>query len=259
LKILQRVLAKFNLRIVRLDRYLGTAKQLNQVIDAGRNHLLEMACTASDLDFDLLLKNSHSQINQDVFVISRLKGIRGGFFVEFGATDGVSLSNTYQLEKSFDWAGILVEPGQNWKANLTVNRSCHIDFRCVTSKSGDQVQFIESTSPELSTIKGFEGIDENRREMFKSYDVESISLEDLLDEYQAPKTIDYLSIDTEGSEFLILENFNFDKYRFKLITIEHNFTENREKIFKLLSKNGYERAWNEFTQFDDWYVHPELI
>ncbi len=259
MKILQRMLAKFNLRIVRLDRHLGTARQLNQVIDTGRNNLLEMACIASDLDLYSLLKNSHSQINQDVFVISRLKGIRGGFFVEFGATDGVSLSNTYQLEKIFDWSGILVEPGQNWKANLTANRSCHIDFRCVTSKSGDQVQFIESRSPELSTIKGFEGKDENRREMFKGYDVESISLEDLLDEYQAPKTIDYLSIDTEGSEFLILENFNFDKYRFKLITCEHNFTENREKIFRLLSKNGYERVWNEFTQFDDWYVHPELI
>jgi len=259
LKILQRVLAKFNLRIVRLDRYLGTAKQLNQVIDGGRNHLLEMACTASDLDHDSLLKNSHSQINQDVFVISQLKGVRSGFFVEFGATDGLSLSNTFQLEKNFDWKGILVEPGRNWKEKLTINRNCHKDFRCVTARSGDIVQFIESTSPELSTIKGFEAVDENIREISQSYGVESISLEDLLEEYKAPKTIDYLSIDTEGSEFLILENFNFNKYRFRVITCEHNFTENREKIFKLLSKNGYKRVWSEFTQFDDWYVYPELI
>jgi FkbM family methyltransferase len=256
---LQKLLAKFNLRIVRLDRYLLIAKQLNQVVDLGRVRLLEMACMVSGLDFNSLIKHSHSQINQDIFVISQLKGLKSGFFVEFGATDGLSLSNTLQLEKNLDWKGILVEPGRNWKEKLTINRNCHIDFRCVAAKTGDLVPFIESSSPELSTIKGFEGIDENFRETSKSYDVESVSLEDLLDENKAPKIIDYLSIDTEGSEFLILENFNFSKYKFRVITCEHNFTENREKIFKLLSKNGYERVWSEFTQFDDWYVHPELI
>ncbi len=238
---------------------MHTAKQLNQVVDLGRVRLLEMACMVSGLDFDSLTKNSHSQINQDIFVLSQLNGLSSGFFVEFGATDGVGLSNTFQLEKVFGWTGILVEPGRNWKEKLAVNRDCHKDFRCVTAKSGDLVHFMESSSPELSTIKGFEGSDENLRETSNSYDVESVSLEDLLDENKAPKIIDYLSIDTEGSEFLILENFNFNKYKFRVITCEHNFTENRDKIHKLLIQKGYRRVWSEFTQFDDWYIHPELI
>jgi FkbM family methyltransferase len=238
---------------------LRTAKQLNQVVDLVRVRLLEMACIVSGLDFDSLNKNSHSQINQDIFVLSQLNGLSSGFFVEFGATDGVGLSNTFQLEKVFGWTGILVEPGRNWKEKLAVNRDCHKDFRCVTAKSGDLVHFMESSSPELSTIKGFEGSDENLRETSNSYDVESVSLEDLLDENKAPQIIDYLSIDTEGSEFLILENFNFNKYKFRVITCEHNFTENREKIHKLLIQNGYRRVWSEFTQFDDWYIQPELI
>ena len=238
---------------------MRTAKQLSQVVDLGRLRLLEMACLVNGLDFDSLTKNSHSQINQDVFVLSQLNGFSSGFFVEFGATDGVGLSNTFQLEKVFGWTGILVEPGRNWKEALTVNRSCHKDFRCVAARSGDLVHFIETSSPELSTIEGFEGSDENLRETSNSYDVESVSLEDLLDENKAPKIIDYLSIDTEGSEFLILENFNFNKYKFRVITCEHNFTENREKIHKLLTQNGYRRVWSEFTQFDDWYIHPELI
>ena len=259
MSILQKLLAKFDLRIVRSDNYFRIARELNQVIDTGRLNLLETACNVSDLDFRTLFENSYSQISQDIFVISQLKGMKSGFFIEFGATDGISLSNTFLLEKNFDWKGILVEPGRNWREKLSINRNCHKDFRCVTAKTGELVPFIESTSPELSTIKGFEGIDENLRGISRKYDVESVSLEDLLDEFKAPKTIDYLSIDTEGSEFLILENFNFDKYKFKIITCEHNFTANREKILKLLTGNGYVRVWSEFTQFDDWYINSELI
>ena len=259
MSILQKLLAKFDLRIVRSDNYFRIARELNQVIDTGRLNLLETACNVSDLDFRTLFENSYSQISQDIFVISQLKGMKSGFFIEFGATDGISLSNTFLLEKNFDWKGILVEPGRNWREKLSINRNCHKDFRCVTAKTGELVPFIESTSTELSTIKGFEGIDENLRGISRKYDVESVSLEDLLDEFKAPKTIDYLSIDTEGSEFLILENFNFDKYKFKIITCEHNFTANREKILKLLTGNGYVRVWSEFTQFDDWYINSELI
>tara|TARA_B100000242_G_C42645512_1_gene303440 strand:- start:264 stop:500 length:237 start_codon:yes stop_codon:yes gene_type:complete len=76
----------------------------------------------------------------------------------------------------------------------------------------------------------------------------------MLKKHNAPKTIDYLSIDTEGSEFEILSNFDFDEYDIKIITCEHNYTSMREKIFDLLSAQGYERKYSEFSLFDDWYV-----
>jgi hypothetical protein len=66
--------------------------------------------------------------------------------------------------------------------------------------------------------------------------------------------MDYLSIDTEGSEYDILSSFNFDKYKFRVITSEHNFTQNREKIYTLLKKQGYERKFEDISEFDDWYV-----
>tara|TARA_B100000780_G_C20781390_1_gene310300 strand:+ start:75 stop:314 length:240 start_codon:yes stop_codon:yes gene_type:complete len=70
----------------------------------------------------------------------------------------------------------------------------------------------------------------------------------LLIKYNAPRLIDYLSIDTEDSEFEILKNFDFNNYKFRVITCEHNFNKNREKIYKLLTANGYRR------KFEDWYV-----
>lgn len=85
--------------------------------------------------------------------------------------------------------------------------------------------------------------------------VQSIALPDLLNEFSSPKTIDYLSIDTEGSEYEILSAMDFQDTQVKLITVEHaGDQEKRNKIFKLLSKNGYRRWHPEFTKWDDWYV-----
>jgi hypothetical protein len=89
------------------------------------------------------------------------------------------------------------------------------------------------------------------------YDVKTISLEDLLDKYDAPAEIDYLSIDTEGSEYDILSALNFEKYRFKVITCEHNYAAQREKIFSLLTENGYVVKHRELSLFDDWYVRAQ--
>jgi hypothetical protein len=73
-----------------------------------------------------------------------------------------------------------------------------------------------------------------------------------------PKIIDYLSIDTEGSEFEILNNFNFNNYKFRIITIEHNYNNNRNKIYKLLIKNGYSIKYKNLTEFEDWYINNSI-
>ena len=77
--------------------------------------------------------------------------------------------------------------------------------------------------------------------------------------YDAPQRIDYLSIDTEGSEFEILKEFDFRKYTFSIITVEHNYTAKRESIFQILSSHGYQRVLTEISKFDDWYVHHSLL
>ena len=75
----------------------------------------------------------------------------------------------------------------------------------------------------------------------------------------APKIIDYLSIDTEGSEYEILKNFDFKSYKLKVITCEHNYNENREKIYNLLSDNGYKRKLTKISKFEDWYILDEEL
>lgn len=200
--------------------------------------------------------SSKGQLKQDIMALIFNDFKKSGYFVEFGAAGGINLSNTYLLEKELGWTGILSEPSIAWHDELHKNRKCYIDTRCVWKTSGDFLEFQIVEDGELSTLTQFSKSDQHAPARLKSSTimVETVSLEKLLDDGKAPKVIDYLSIDTEGSEFEILKGFDFNKYKFNFITVEHNYTENREKILKLLELNSYERVLPELSQWDDWYV-----
>ena len=203
-------------------------------------------------------ESSFSQNNQDKLVLSLL-GESPGFFVEFGADDGVTLSNTFLLERDFNWKGIVCEPSIVSREKLIASRDCYIDLNCVTDKSGEVVSFIE-TGRGLSSMEKYAYDDmwaEDRKEGY-AYEVPTISLSDLLDKYNAPDVIDYLSLDTEGSELDILTAYDFSRI-FKVITVEHNYTDNREKIHDLLISKGYVRIMEDLSKWDDWYIHKLAV
>jgi len=208
---------------------------------------------------DLLphLKNSKSQNFQDLFVLSHLELKRKGYFVEFGASNGIDLSNTFLLEYQFEWTGILAEPARSWHEALCKNRpNAIVEKLCIWKASDLLLPFNETMNKDLSTLDAFSDVDDHReiRQKGKKYDVTTISLIDLLAKNGAPNHIDYLSIDTEGSELEILTAFDFDRYTFGVITCEHNYTANREDIYKLLTSKGYTRKYQELSLWDDWYV-----
>ena len=121
--------------------------------------------------------------------------------------------------------------------------------------------FNQTKEKEYSTISTFSNSDkhQSKRRNFSQYEIETITLNDLLKEYSAPLEIDYLSIDTEGSEYEILKNFDFEKYSFRVITVEHNNTVNKTRINELLEKNGYKRQLEELSQFESWYTNFNLL
>jgi FkbM family methyltransferase len=200
--------------------------------------------------------DSRAQLFQDLFVAYQLREKLGGFFVEFGATNGVDLSNTCLLEKNYGWHGILAEPARIWQESLRANRNCIVDNRCVWEQSGEELLFNETPFPELSTIESLSATDEHAsaRANGKRYLVQTISLNDLLAAHAAPRRIEYLSIDTEGSELSILRALDFERYCVEVITVEHNFMPARDQIHSLLASKGYLRKFEAFSQWDDWYV-----
>lgn len=203
-------------------------------------------------------RKSRAQLFQDLFVQFELREKLGGYFVEFGAADGIHLSNTYSLEKQYLWKGILSEPARSWQAALRRNRDCHFEPRCVWDQSGLSVDFSEVVAAELSTVREFTGkrgeLHAQTRRQAQVYKVSTISLNDMLHAFDAPAEIDYLSLDTEGSELKILSGFDFRRYIPQVITVEHNYLPDREKIHALLVQNGYRRKFELFSRWDDWYV-----
>lgn len=218
---------------------------------------------ASFLDFcKLTARSSTSQIGQDLFVLWVLGMKRGGYFVEVGAASGVALSNSCLLERSFGWHGICAEPGRGWHAQLHAERSCIIDERCVWSESGARLDFMECAAAEFSTLASFAASDGHRRIGHEGgpYTVESVSLTDLLTQHHAPKVVDYLSIDTEGSELEILKAHDFTRFQFRVITVEHNkLAGRRAALSSLLTGAGYRRLMPSLSAFDDWYVHESVF
>ena len=204
-----------------------------------------------------LLSLSRSQMKQDLFVLATLDFLRQGYFVEFGATDGLQISNTHILEKEFGWSGILAEPGTSWQESLSKNRTASIDNRLVWKSSGDKILFRETEDANLSTVAEFSDADSHRESRFFGQNrlVETVSLTDLLKEHKAPEIIDYLSVDTEGSELEILSAFDFEQYHVRIITVEHNDTPARAKLYELLSEKGFVRVFEELSGCDDWYVN----
>jgi FkbM family methyltransferase len=199
-----------------------------------------------------------SQLGQELFVLSCLEEKKNGYFVEFGATDGIELSNTLLLERSYGWSGILSEPARIFKNSLFSNRSCIVEDKCVYTKSNELVEFVEigwiSTIAEYSD-SDFHGPTRNQSD--NKYHVSTITLDDLLDKHDAPEVIDYLSMDTEGSELDILKSYSFSRH-INVITVEHNYSGSRKGIYDLLTSNGFVRMFKELSDFDDWYVNNNI-
>ena len=251
-----------DVEIARADAMLGllsiTRKTRRRKASASENRAL-------DNFFHFALPNAHwsqSQIMQDLWVLFELSERRGGFFVEFGATNGVTMSNTHLLEKRFGWTGILAEPNPAFHARLGRERDCNISHDAVHATTGEAA-FLCTERPAFSRLAGIEPDDvferEGRRTVRREQTVKTVSLNDLLDRHNAPDRVDYISIDTEGAELDILSTFDFTRRRVNLFTIEHNFVPERAGVQALMTANGYVRRFPEFSRFDDWYIHRDLL
>lgn len=203
---------------------------------------------------------SRSQLGQELRVLQFYNYKENGFFIEIGASDGIEPSNTYLLETKYKWKGICCEPIPRRFEKLVKNRPNSICYQeAVYNQSGLSLTFdIANNFDLLSGIS--EHIDAHKSNVDRnktSIQVQTITLLDVLDKANAPSFIEYMSLDTEGTELEILKNFDFGKYTFGLIDVEHNFIEpRRTEIKNLLLSKGY--VYKGANQWDDMYQHSSL-
>lgn len=244
-----------------LHHELSLAQQRHQLTNGPASIAAEIESYGHIGQLDKFKNKSVSQLGQDIWVLEKLNYKQGGFFVEFGATDGVLLSNTYLLEKEFGWQGICAEPNPKLFAQLQKNRSCICKNTCIAGTDNEEREFILADA--YGSLASYEDCDQHKqkrqayRESGEVITLRTETLHSFLKACKSPREIDYLSIDTEGSELEILQEFDFNFWQVKLLTVEHNFQEKpRQKIRDLLSRFGYQV---QEAQWDDWFWRPDLI
>lgn len=178
----------------------------------------------------------------------------GGYFVELGANDGVSQSNTCYFEKERGWRGLLIEPVLHNFLKCRANRSRENAFACVAcvSFSYDQSHVNLIYSNLMTTPTGVEtDISDPRSHAYsgKVYlqrdelPVEIIApaktLTTLLSDANAPLVIDLLSLDVEGAELEVLKGIDHKRYRFKYVLIE---CRDEKSLAAYMSTVGYTRV-----------------
>lgn len=205
-----------------------------------------------------------SQYQQDYLILNRIfPNMTYGFFVDIGAGDGICISNTYTMEKFYNWSGICIEPCNNSYNELIKNRNCKTSNLLVSDHNG-QNDFYEITSN--GYYDSYFSSVTLPPEKYKEYNFgkkQCDTLYNILDNLRAPTLIHYLSIDTEGSEFKILKKFFEDEYisdkktwkrRILTLSVEHNFNlEYRSEINDLMKFYLYERIGE--CGPDDIYIH----
>lgn len=217
----------------------------------------EMADNAKDfMELALQqLEQSRGQCFQDIAALYFSGKKQNGFFVEVGTGNGEQLSNTFMLEKSFGWTGILFEPDRRFHESIKTLRMANLDDRPVYSCDDKVMEFLEvSNAGELSTLSEFRRADGRFRKGSR-HEVRTTTLNSAFKLHNAPCDIDYISIDTEGSELEVLQGLDLHHYHVRFLTIEHNFEENKkEAIQAYLAPFGYRTVLEEFSHMDIWLV-----
>lgn len=199
----------------------------------------------------------YSTKGQDRWIVERaLPSVRSGYFVEVGAADGRTHSNTYSLERDYGWVGLAIEANPNYIPALTRNRTCRCVHACVDG-TAQEVEFLSFghlggiIAPDTDNAREKRrGLVESRRDRIAR--VRTSTLLSVLEAQGAPKTIDYLSIDVEGAEHRILANFPFYHYRFRAITVERPTTQ----VHALLRTAGY--VLDRVHLYDGFYVSRDI-
>lgn len=191
----------------------------------------------------------YSQHQQDKFLDEEVfKGKKNGVFVEIGAFNGEAFSNTCFFERFRDWTGLCIEPLPEYFEKMKEKRKCQLLNACIAETEGEQefwqltdwcsmLSGLASTYDEAhvkrinSELKDYGGT----KTVVK---VQTYRLENVLTTYNLTD-IDYVSIDTEGSEMQILRSIDFSKVNIKCFSIEDNYNDPAFDDFMKL--HGYSR------------------
>jgi FkbM family methyltransferase len=201
---------------------------------------------------------SYSQYYQDFFIDFLFNKKEGGVFLDIGANDGITFSNTYHFEKFRNWTGLCIEPHNEVFEKSKSIRNCFLENCCISNKETivtfrkiigngnlDMLSgIVEFMSDEFK--KRIDDVVKNNTNAGQYTDIKifAYNINTLLEKYNLI-AIDYCSIDTEGAEYEIVSSIDFEKYSITSFSIEGN----NEKVSQYLQRKGYKCIKSELDNF----------
>mmetsp|Transcript_7368 Transcript_7368/g.11204 ORF Transcript_7368/g.11204 Transcript_7368/m.11204 type:complete len:345 (-) Transcript_7368:97-1131(-) len=214
--------------------------------------------------------NAGSQVDQDRIIAALARNYREliksasttPYFIDLAANDAVQLSNTLNLEEE-GWTGLCVEPNPIYWYRLS-HRKCAIAAAFVGGEEDLQQVEVSLSNEEYGGIIG-EGMD-NSKEGENMHDISgknkpkeekryTVSMNTLLSQFHVPLQIDYMSLDVEGAEELIMHKFPFSKYTIRFMTVERP----KPGLQNLLKTNGFQFVMMLVYWGETLWVHESVI
>lgn len=201
--------------------------------------------------FLIKLRGGYFSLNKLDKQLEQYVNFDNGFFVELGANDGIQQSNSLYFEMKRNWRGVLVEPTPHNFLLCKKQRSIENNFFCNACVSFDyKDKYVDIRYANLMSISENLDLDlEDKEEHLLSGKKHLSSYEDIfsfgavaatltsiLEKSNAPKVIDFLSLDVEGAELEVLKGIDFNKYSFKYMLVE---VTDLNKIENFLNHHGY--------------------
>lgn len=180
----------------------------------------------------MIKQGEYSQALQDIFV-GKVIG-KNGYYLDIGCSDGIEQSNSFVLERDFNWDGLLID------------NDASLIQRCKETRTNQKSFACDATNP--------------------------TNILNLLKENNSPKVIDYISLDIDDASLDGLLALPLNDYSFKLMTFEHDLYGNREichikkkESHRILSSLGYKcvtedvLAYSDSGPYEDWFFNPKYI
>lgn len=168
----------------------------------------------------------YSQFGQDLWLDRELENPNDKYFVDVGASHRSNgyMSNTLFFEENYNWNGLLIEPNDKLHNPLKRRKSTLIKQAAFSENKIARFKKNPTGANSVISEKG-------------DSDVSCETLNNILNKNNAPKFIDFLSVDTDGYEIDVLLGIDFKEYSFDKIIVEHN--RSTEPIVKILTNAGY--------------------
>ena len=202
--------------------------------------------------------DSYSQHKEDILLSEFFKE-KIGFYVEVGAFDGVTLSNTYLFEK-IGWRGILIEAIPELAKQAKNMRPASIveNYACVSPNDEGPIEFeiLENDKALSSRLIENKKVEVRGKENLKKIIVPGLPLDKILEKNNV-SSIDFITIDVEGFEFDVLRGFSVDRWKPQLIILESNHLFPENNILNYMFSHNY--RYLRSTGVNDWYLLDEKM